>query len=498
MPEKLPNRVLGFIRKHALLHAGDRVGIAVSGGADSVALLRLVFQLRGELGIVLSAVHFNHHIRGEASNADERFVRELAQISGLDCHVSSSDVPAEARSRRLSLETAARELRYEFFRSLIEAGTLDKIATAHTLDDQAETVLLRIIRGSGTGGLAGIYPRMYVERLGGNGAIVRPFLKTRRDEIERYLNEIEQCWRDDATNLDLKHTRNRVRHTLLPLLETQFNPLVRERLAEMADIARAEAEYMDDVAAGEAERIISRDAPSPSAKGAAPAAEDPQGTIRLDALAQLPLALQRRVIRYIAASRELQLDFGEVERVLALTGESPSSGVELHDGWEVNRGGVPGRRMLVFQRHAPGEPRVSAYEYVLRWPGEVRIAELGLTLRARLVDPREACSTGTKAENASGKKLSARYNRSQLLDPHKLTSSLTIRNWRPGDRYWPAHTGGPRKIKELLQQQHVTGAQRTLWPVIVSGNEVVWMRGAAVPDRYLAGEEEALTIEEVR
>ena len=159
---KLAQTALTYIRKHDLLRAGDRLGIAVSGGADSVALLRLMLELRQEIGLVLSIVHLNHQLRGAHSDGDEAFIRELAQKHGLALISERRDVRTYAAQKKVGIEAAARELRYELFERLLGIGTRDRIATAHTLDDQAETLLLKLARGAGTRGLAGIYPKLAV------------------------------------------------------------------------------------------------------------------------------------------------------------------------------------------------------------------------------------------------------------------------------------------------------------------------------------------------
>src|ERR1700756_2191355 len=200
MVDNLAQSVLDYIRKHDLLAAGDRVGVAVSGGTDSVALLRILLELRRELGIVLSVVHLNHQLRGAESDADEQFVRELAVPHGLPIISENCDVKFHAAKNKLSLETAARQLRYQFFRNALAGEPLDKIATAHTIDDQAETVLLKITRGAGTRGLAGIYPKISTQHSAISAqqgkAVVRPLLATRRSEVEAYLREIGQSWRE--------------------------------------------------------------------------------------------------------------------------------------------------------------------------------------------------------------------------------------------------------------------------------------------------------------
>src|ERR1051326_4263187 len=207
-------KIAKYARKHGMIRPGDRVGVAVSGGADSVALLRALVELRGELGCVLVVVHFNHKIRAEA-DSDAEFVRQLAEKCGLEFFCGERDAKEFARARRVSLETAARELRYAWFREL----GLDKIATAHTLDDQAETVLMKLLRGAGTTGLSGIWPQVRKQRAGGGKQkIIRPMLGGRRREVDEYLRSIGKKWREDASNRDVKHTQNKIRHELLPLL----------------------------------------------------------------------------------------------------------------------------------------------------------------------------------------------------------------------------------------------------------------------------------------
>ncbi len=285
----LAERVLAHIRREELLHAGDRIGVAVSGGVDSVALLRLILELRSELGIVLSVVHFNHKLRGAESDADQEFVAGLAREHRLEFYCSSGDVAGLAAEQHSGIEATAREMRYEFFRRLLGGegtsaakaaldsgfdrgaempalsersapkgaappkGVLDKVATGHTPDDQAETVLMRLIRGTGMRGLGGIYPRITVdsdEDEEEHGEIIRPLLGIRRRELEQYLCEIKQPWREDATNSDSAFTRNRVRKLILPTLEKEFNPAIVESLSELAEIARDEEDYWENEVSG--------------------------------------------------------------------------------------------------------------------------------------------------------------------------------------------------------------------------------------------------------
>jgi tRNA(Ile)-lysidine synthase len=218
-----------------------RLAVALSGGADSVALLRALAARRQELGLVLHAAHLHHGLRGAEADGDLEFCRELAAKLEIPFHEARVDTAQEARADAKtgkpaeSIEEAARRLRYSWFEQLMSKELLDAITTAHTLDDQAETVLAKFLRGAWTEGLAGISPKLE----GPEGAILRPLLHARRSDIEAYLNALGQTWREDSTNRHLTFTRNRIRHELLPLLEG-WNPKLREHLAQMAELAHDE------------------------------------------------------------------------------------------------------------------------------------------------------------------------------------------------------------------------------------------------------------------
>ena len=295
---ELSQKLLQTIRKQELLRPGDRVAAAVSGGADSVALLLLLDELRGELGIVLSVAHVNHKLRGAESDEDERFVAGLARARGLECHFANLPLggvrlTAEPDARPVAgLEAKARKLRYDFFRELARKGNVDKIATAHTLDDQAETLLLRIFRGTGVRGLAGVHPRLALgERGQAVGEVVRPLLSVRRAELRDYLQGRGQPWREDSSNENLSFTRNRVRQRLLPLITAEFGERAIEHMAELSEIARAEEEW-----------AVSTQYSVPGIQRAelADAVANAKGTIRnratldIEPLLALPLAAARR------------------------------------------------------------------------------------------------------------------------------------------------------------------------------------------------------------
>jgi tRNA(Ile)-lysidine synthase len=478
---ELAHRLCQSIRASELLHPGDRVGVAVSGGPDSVALLRLLLELRKELGIVLSVVHVDHKLRGAESDADADFVCTLAREHKVQCRSTIADVAQHALQAGISIETAARELRYKFFRELLgESSTtspqLDKVATGHTLDDQAETVLMRIIRGTGMRGLRSIQPRIEVETEPGGGEIVRPLLGLRRNDLQQYLGDIGQSWREDTTNRDLKFTRNRVRQLVLPLLEREFNPAIAKRLAEFAEIARAEEDFWENETAGWMGTGIHWVDPEPASPqlvqlvpaGASPRPEPDTAPARMNALVDLAwllsehLGVQRRIVKALSDHAGVALDFQHVEEILRFAASEHSIGKELFlpNGWKLKYG--EHALELVAPEVAADRAAVVDYELPLPIPGDVTISQTGSRIQAVRIEPGQ---------------LPADCDPDQLFDPAMLAKELTVRNWRAGDRFWPAHTRAAKKIKELLQDRHVPLDQRSVWPVVLSAEEVIWIRG---------------------
>jgi tRNA(Ile)-lysidine synthase len=468
-------KVLKYIREQQLLRPGERVAVACSGGADSVVLLHVMAELRETLGIVLSVDHFHHQIRGAEADADQRFVEELAARLRVDFYTASEDVPQHAAQRKISLETAARELRHQWFAQLIKQGKADKIATAHTLDDQAETVLMRILRGTGARGLAGIAPAHKAKHL------VRPLLTTSRREVEAYLKAKSQGWRDDSSNLDLGHTRNRVRHTLLPLLERDFNPAIRQTLADLAEIAQAEADYWNSELSALLPRLILEGKPSRSGRSSS---GDARGILGLDlsGLRDLPLAVRRQVIQRTVQRLGISLEFKDIQQLTSLAEQGkPGAKLALPDGLAASRT----VREIQFSRSTPKLPE--NYCYSLLIPGEVAVPEAGITIRTRLI--------------SDGKQKASSYNGTTLLEASLLGAELKVRNWRAGDKFFPAHTQSPKKVKELLQPgrlgKEISPAQRKAWPVIESAGQIVWMRSFPASQDFASSSGDAVLIEEI-
>jgi tRNA(Ile)-lysidine synthase len=425
--------------RNRLFRPGQRLAVAVSGGADSVALLRRLLEERNPLGIVLSVAHVHHGIRGAAADEDAAFVGSLAETHGLPFHLHRADAPAAAATLHETLEEAARNLRYAFFRELIAGGHVDAVATAHTLDDQAETVLHKLLRGAWTEGLSGIHPVLTVEP----GSILRPFLENSRATIEAWLLALQQPWREDSSNQDMAHTRNRIRWELLPLLRT-FNPQIAAQLARLASISADEEAYWQ----GELSRLL----PPlllpgrPTRGGGRSASTHPEEeTVAIEQarLRELHPAMARRVVRAAARRLGARLNFEQTEQLLAM-GESRPGKFELPGGITVERS----LREIRLSRSAA--PPIPGPAYAFPIPGEIRAPEYGLCLHA--------------ARTQDG----------------LATASAVLRPWKAGDRVTLAHSRGPKKVAEVLDRLHVFGGARKNWPVVEWEGRIVWMRGVEV------------------
>jgi tRNA(Ile)-lysidine synthase len=454
----LAQRVAHFIRRRELLRPGQRAAVAVSGGADSVALLRLFLDLRTELGIVLSVAHFHHGLRGADADADAVFVANLAKAHDLELHGGSGNVREHAATKKLSIEAAARELRLRYFEALLRDGKADRIATAHTLDDQAETVLMKALRGAWTRGLAGIYPEQRLEI----GAIVRPLLEVRREELRSYLADMNQPWREDLSNSDPAFSRNRVRASVMPVLRAKVNPAMDLALAHVAEIARAEEEYWSDQIKRLLPTVLVRG--QPARGGGRRQTSSESIALDLEKLQQQPPAMRRRLLRAAAAQVGCNLDFEHVNSILELASSRREKGwegklVQVEKLWRARLL----FRELRIEKSEPAECR-SDYEYALPLPGEVQVPELGTRIRARI-------SEGNGMVNNPA------YNRAHLIE----SSALRVRNWRHGDRFQPARHATEKRLKELLSPLRLGAEEKQLWPVVVAGDRIVWVRGIDAP-----------------
>jgi tRNA(Ile)-lysidine synthase len=491
----LEQSVLANIQSSRMLTAGRRVGVAVSGGADSVALLRLIDRLRDELGITLVVVHFNHDLRGAESQGDAVFVAELAEALKLEFVTAREDVRAEAARQGWNLEDAARRLRYGFFDRVVGEGRATHIAVAHTADDQAETLLAHVIRGTGPTGLGGIHPVA--------GAIVRPLLGTRREILREYLRANGQTWREDSTNRDVRRTRARIRAQLLPVLERDFSGAIVRHLSELARFAREEENFwhalvedrfqalarVDDDGIGVAVDALLT--PLKLGLVSAESLTSPKYN-ELGPLRMLTERLIRRLYEGVRGNRR-ELGASHVEQVVQLaSGSSSGHHVELPGEIIVRRFFdeliFSRREAIQASRNNGTAKEANAYQYFVSLPlcgtATVSVPELGKCFRLKVIDWPLTESDTKRDANA--------------LDADLLRSPLILRNWRPGDAYKPRGRRRDQKLKSMFLAGRVPSGDRAAWPVLESGGRVIWAQGmpAAEDFRVRQSTRMAVVIEE--
>lgn len=433
------------IQRHRLLDKGDRVIVAVSGGADSVALLHLLLDVHKFYSLDLRVAHLNHSLRGSESDADEQFVCELAMR--LDVPLVVERVPArEVPVRGKNLEGWARERRYDFFSRCAVAESADRIALGHTMTDQAETLLMRLLRGSGTLGLASIPPK--------RGIFIRPLIDLQRQQILAYLESIGLEWREDVSNRDTRFLRNRLRHELLPLLAGRYNPNIIEVLGHTAEVLREESDAMQ-LLAGE---LFHREAEIGSRRV----------TWNVKGLRSHPAGLRNQLVRlslsHLMADQRIP-SFRLVNAVTELL-EAGKSGRSLcgHD--------LRVRRQfdsLVLESRC-GE--TGNYCYPLPIPGRVELAQTETVFATSL----EVLPVDKNT-----------IDRWELyLSEEELRAGLIIRNWAAGDVYLPRGAGSARKVSELLSRRRIPRVNRTQWPVITLSGSIVCAKGLPLSAGYLA------------
>ena len=455
----LVDRIAHFIDRHEMFRPGDRVGVAVSGGSDSVFLLHALRELAPRWNLELSVVHIEHGIRGEASVADAEFVSKLAGELGLPFHLHRADVPALMDN----LEQAARGVRIEFYRELLQSSRLDRIATGHTRSDQAETVLYRLMRGSGLAGLAGVFPIA-------EPGLVRPLLELTRPEIQYWLCQRSIVWREDQTNQDRSYARNRLRHDVLPMLAESFNPRLEEALANLATLAKDEERYWE----AEIDRLQ-------------PAIHEPL-IIPVSTLTSAPAAVARRLIRRLIQTLKgdlRQIEFAHVERILGM-----AQSTEGHDRVQIP--GLDIFRSFEWLRFSKLNlnPVERDFSLPLPAPGfaELPGSSIRITLQVQeKPEPAKPCVT-----------LVNELDLERLRTADGAVPTLELRNWRPGDKYRPASRSQEEKIKLMFQDGRVPLWERRHWPIITYNGIILWTRrfGAAADFAASPGARVVLRIDE--
>lgn len=448
----LLDRVRRFGARHSLWTAETRVVAAVSGGSDSVALALLLRDLAARAELVFAGLaHIHHHVRGADADGDAAFCRALADRLGVPAVIGDADVPGDARTHQVSIEVAGRHARQRFFREAIASVKADCIAVAHTRDDQAETVILRLARGAGSSGLAAIAPR--------RDHLIRPLLDTTRGELQDFLRALNETWREDSTNLDRDIPRNRIRHDVMPQLRA-INAQADAALARAAEILRGDEEFLERLANAAFLRCVQ--------------ADGEQETVTLDVaeFAKLPVALARRVARYALETANPSRSYGleevdELRRALA----------------DKSKGNIPGLRMerlaaaVVLSNRAPQDAgSVDPIELRLDVPGTVEAPRGGWTVSA--VGPLPPADPTQDVPQQSG-------TAAVMVDASGIGSHLIVRYRRPGDRLTPLGAPGRKKVHDVFVDRKVPREDRDAVPIVTTEKgEIVWVAGEVLADRF--------------
>jgi len=436
-------KVKKIIEKYHMFSPGDKVLVAVSGGPDSVCLLHILNRCRKEMALSLHVVHINHGIRKRESKREEKFVSHLAGRMDLPITVKSLDVPSYARRKKLTVEEAARDMRYSALERLAGKLNAKKIALGHTASDQVETVLMHLLRGSGPQGLSGIPP---VRKLG-SSLIVRPLIEVNREEILSYLKKNNLTFCLDSSNRKTEYFRNKVRLKLLPLLRKNYNENIEGALLRLSEILKEENAYWERVVERVLGKVVSWES----------------GKILIDfrRFLRYNVIVQRRVLyRLLGGIVTLR----QIEAIRSLAQKS-SQGKRIYLGkrFSVRKEG----NFLIFS--SSPERRFKKFNYPLRVPGKNEIEGLDLTLNTRIVDFRPVSDKGANTA---------------YFDVDKINfKKLLLRNRREGDRFRPFGLRGTKKLSDFFIDRKIPRRLRDRVPLLVEGDDILWVVGIRRADK---------------
>ena len=432
-----------FILQHDMICSGEAIVVGFSGGVDSLALLVALYELRHPLDCHLHIAHLDHQLRGD-STSDAELVKQYANLLTLPFTIKKIDIPALMKQRKQSIEALARKERYEFFESVSKKIGATKVALGHQRNDQAETVLMNLLRGAALTGLRGILPIR-------DGKFIRPLLDFSRTEIEEFVAEqgLQPC--EDSTNWDRNFLRNRIRLDLLPLLKRDYNRNIQNTLAQNAELLRAESDYLEDIARKALDACL-----------AEPATHDVVILNRLMFLRHHP-ALRRRILRLAIGQIQgdmKQLAFNHSEFMLQLSeGKSPNRQLNLPNNLEFLRA----YNQLIIQRPTS---KIGEFEYTVAVPADNNFPELNAVMVATIVE-----APSRKTSYVLDGKFQAVFDVDQIQMP------LKIRSRRAGDRFQPFGMKGTKKVKDFLIDSKIPQRVRQSIPTLVTGDEILWVVG---------------------
>jgi tRNA(Ile)-lysidine synthase len=453
---ELFEKVKKTIKKHSMLSGGETVLIALSGGPDSVYLLNALNNLKDEFKLDLHALYVDHGLRPEETPLETEFCKNLCEKLKLPFITKSIDVKSYAQEKGMNIQAAARELRYQVFEETAFEINAHKIALGHTADDQAETLLMRLLRGSGPTGLSGIPPI--------RGMFIRPVIEIERQDIDRYLQEEKIDFIVDSSNLKRDYLRNKIRLSLIPMIR-EVNPNIIETLSRTAEIFREEERYFKIIVAKTLMRLISRKS-------------DYRIELFLSPLEAMERVILRRALRKaIDETKGLRgINFVHIEDIIELIkGGQTGDRLYLPKGIRV----IKDYSTLILTSESP----VKLPPYTLEVPGEIHLKEAGIYIKASLADPSDLGDLNKTLREHAEYKTSALFNAERLVFP------LMVRSRKSGDFFYPLGFGKKRKLQDFFVDEKVPRDERDRVPLIVSGEDIVWVVGYRGDDRFKVTEE---------
>ena len=460
-----PNDVLQKVRRTIsefdMITPHERVLVAVSGGIDSVALLHILLELAPTFSFRLGVAHFNHGLRGEDADKDAEFVASLAGRLQLPFHADKRDTRSDQKRHRLSLEEAARKLRYAFFTKVREAHGYTKVALGHQADDNAEQILMQLIRGAGMSSMAGIPPIR-------DATIIRPLIRLTRQQIHYYCRSAGISFVADKTNFDRRHLRNRIRHDLIPLLRRDYNPEVVRSVNRLSDIVRDELRWTEDICETQFRLAITGMKPDLL-------------RFSINELRNSVPALRRRIIRKAVGLVKGDLrhvGFAHIDAVMQLIAVDSEDGrVHLPGRIEVKTAG----NELIVKKHETGLRRsgrpiaaLHRFRYIIELPVTVPLTVVVPESGVRVIFSRFTTDSPEQLRGAG--------QQQAFFDMDKLHFPLVLRNIRPGDRFSPLGAGGTQKVKKYFIDHKVPAEKRARCPLLVSGRQIAWVVGHRIAE----------------
>lgn len=442
-------KVARTIEENRMIERGEGVVVGVSGGPDSVALLHLLSRWRETWSLKLMVAHCNHGLRGEESERDEAFVRKISGLWGIPFETKRFDCENLKKKWRLSTQETARRVRYDFFYEIAGRYRFQKIALAHHKDDQVESVLIALIRGSGSRGLSGIpYKR--------NKGIIRPLMETRKEEILEYLGDNALDYVEDRTNKELSYLRNKIRHILVPLIR-QWNPRLEEGITRFSLLQKRDEDFLCQMAQEAFQKVSVFE-------------KDKTIGCDLESLSSLHPSIKGRLIRYclerMTSAGLWGISFSHVEAILGLA-EKGATGSQIHLPRDIVV--EKGYQQLIFK--IDKKEMAGDFCYSVSIPGDCLIPEAGLRIVFDILDRPGSFDLDPG-------------NEITYLNATIVQSPIYVRSFRPGDRFRPLGLGGSKKLKDFFIDEKIPRAKRKTIPILAANNEIVWVVGWRIDERF--------------